>query len=423
MQFSLVSKPKAGTKAATRRAIRKPAPDQRSLLTIGGPNYAPHLIQPKLKVSEPNDKFEREADRMADVVMHRGVQFDQDFKNHGSEELPILQTKKRDRASKESPAIEQISAHGNTGQPLPQSLKTFFEPSFGHDFSHVRLHPDGRAADRVDARAFTMGHDIHFGSGQYAPTTNAGKWLLAHELTHVIQQERALPYEGVIQRKDEGSRIPTFKDCTTTTTLSSAPNKELELARDRASDYADVAISMLTRDPARYKKDATYPVALRRHFLSPTDTDRTSIRANYLKIRELLKPEKIRCVAAQTDRDYCDKDPDASQMAAFARGGETFLCQSFWSQFQTCRAITLIHEAAHHLGIGSGTTHPPYRGSTEYPSGSKAAGSGETTALRMANPDAYAYFAAHVWRDTDTECHVFVGIPETIEMTGKAPGP
>jgi hypothetical protein len=351
MQFSLVSKPKAGTKVATRRAIRKPAPDQRSLLTIGGPNYAPHLIQPKLKVSEPHDKFEREADRMADVVMHRGVQFDQDFKNHRSEELPILQTKKLDRASKQSPAIEQFSAHGNTGQPLPQS------------------------------------------------------------------------YEGVIQRKDEGSKIPTFKDCTTTTTLSSAPNKELELARDRASDYVDVAISMLTRDPARYKKDATYPVALRRHFLSPTDTDRTSIRANYLKIRELLKPEKIRCVAAQTDRDYCDKDPDASQMAAFARGGETFLCQSFWSQFQTCRAITLIHEAAHHLGIGSGATHPPYRGSTEYPSGSKAAGSGETTALRMANPDAYAYFAAHVWRDTDTECHVFVGIPETIEMTGKAPGP
>lgn len=77
------------------------------------------------------------------------------------------------------------------GQPLEAGTRAFFEPRFGHDFSRVRVHVDGAAANAaraVQARAYTIGRDIVFGSGEYASTTAEGKRLLAHELTHVVQQ-------------------------------------------------------------------------------------------------------------------------------------------------------------------------------------------------------------------------------------------
>ena len=77
------------------------------------------------------------------------------------------------------------------GQPLDAATRSFFEPRFGHDFSRVRVHADGEAAgaaSAVFARAYTVGSHIAFGSGEYAPATAKGKRLLAHELTHVVQQ-------------------------------------------------------------------------------------------------------------------------------------------------------------------------------------------------------------------------------------------
>src|SRR6266516_6868887 len=77
------------------------------------------------------------------------------------------------------------------GQPLDQATRTFMEPRFGHDFSKVRVHTDARAtesAHAVNALAYTVGHNIVFGGGQYTPNTTAGQRLLAHELTHTVQQ-------------------------------------------------------------------------------------------------------------------------------------------------------------------------------------------------------------------------------------------
>ncbi len=82
----------------------------------------------------------------------------------------------------------------SAGQPLAAGLRGFFEPRFGADFSGVRVHTDSRAGDSaraVDARAYTLGQNIVFGAGQFAPGTAAGKSLLAHELTHVLQQSRS----------------------------------------------------------------------------------------------------------------------------------------------------------------------------------------------------------------------------------------
>jgi len=77
------------------------------------------------------------------------------------------------------------------GQPLDVESRSFFESRFGHDFSHVRVHTDSNAiqsARAVSAKAYTVGRDIVFGTGQYAPETGEGRQLLAHELTHTVQQ-------------------------------------------------------------------------------------------------------------------------------------------------------------------------------------------------------------------------------------------
>jgi hypothetical protein len=79
----------------------------------------------------------------------------------------------------------------SSGQPLDAATRFYFEPRFGQDFSGVRIHADSQtasAAEAVNALAYTVGSDIHFGTGQFAPTSTAGRRLLAHELAHVTQQ-------------------------------------------------------------------------------------------------------------------------------------------------------------------------------------------------------------------------------------------
>jgi hypothetical protein len=87
------------------------------------------------------------------------------------------------------PIVDEVLC--SPGQPLDAETRAFMEPRFGRDFSHVRVHTDLRAeesARAVDAVAYTVGNDIAFNTGRYAPGTQQGQYLLAHELTHVAQQ-------------------------------------------------------------------------------------------------------------------------------------------------------------------------------------------------------------------------------------------
>src|SRR6266508_239241 len=112
------------------------------------------------------------------------------------EEESTLQTKE---AAGQTPQITpaaqaRISGLQGGGAPLPASVRNFFEPRFGHDFSQVRIHTYGAAAEsarEVNAMAYTMGRDIVFGQGHYAPDAPDGRRLLAHELTHTLQQSAA----------------------------------------------------------------------------------------------------------------------------------------------------------------------------------------------------------------------------------------
>ncbi|MGB7921984.1 MAG: DUF4157 domain-containing protein, partial [Pyrinomonadaceae bacterium] len=85
------------------------------------------------------------------------------------------------------------------GQPLNRETRDFMEPRFGHDFSQVRVHADARAAESaqaVNAHAYTVGQNVVFGAGQYRPQSTSGQQLLAHELTHVIQQKNQQSLSG-----------------------------------------------------------------------------------------------------------------------------------------------------------------------------------------------------------------------------------
>jgi len=103
------------------------------------------------------------------------------------------------------------------GRPLSAGERAFFEPRFGADFSRVRLHTDSRAeqAERaVHARAFTLGNDVAFRSGQYNPNAEAGRHLLGHVLTHVLQQGQGLRREpSLVQRQhDEALTVRRRRD-------------------------------------------------------------------------------------------------------------------------------------------------------------------------------------------------------------------
>jgi hypothetical protein len=108
----------------------------------------------------------------------------------------------------------------SAGSDLAREDRAFLEPRFGYDFGGVRIHSDdraARAADTLGARAFTVGSDIVFGGGQYRPRTQAGRALLAHELSHVVQQAGAPPDAApLVQRaafRDECPDLGRQEDC------------------------------------------------------------------------------------------------------------------------------------------------------------------------------------------------------------------
>lgn len=190
------------------------------------------IIQPKLAVGPAGDHYEREADRVAREVMQMPAPAVHHQKQ-GQAEAPLapaslqrritpidgstetVRTKSFVRQAaggqgfETGPDVEaQINQQRSGGSPLPDAVRAFMEPRFGADFSGVRVHTN-READQLNhslqARAFTTGQHIFFKRSDYHPGSNGGRALLAHELTHVVQQrgDRSKPEAnpiGVIQR-------------------------------------------------------------------------------------------------------------------------------------------------------------------------------------------------------------------------------
>lgn len=150
------------------------------------------FLQTKLSMGNPNDAFENEADKMAGAIMAMPEPAVQRQPEAEEEELIQPKAISGDIGPKVPPDIEsQIHAQSNAGQALPESSRDFFGARFGADFSGVRVHTGASAHQlntQLNSRAFTTGQNVFFKQGEYNPHTNSGKQLLAHELTHVIQQ-------------------------------------------------------------------------------------------------------------------------------------------------------------------------------------------------------------------------------------------
>lgn len=192
-------------------------PPDRAIGSKAGSSFsAPRLagiIQPKLVIGEVNDPLEREADRVADQVMcmpNPGPsitcappQINRKCAACDDEVKQTLQAKPAglppEAAANAAPGILHEVLR-SPGQPLNTSTHSFFKPRFGYDFSKVRIHTDSKAAisaRSLNALAYTVGHNVVFDAGQYAPGTRDGQRLLAHELAHVLQQQSGL----VLQRQ------------------------------------------------------------------------------------------------------------------------------------------------------------------------------------------------------------------------------
>ena len=158
-------------------------------------------IQTKLRVNEPGDRYEQEADRLSEQVL----------RTSGPGQVTPLQTLSVQRS------VEGEAASGNneaevrmgSGQPLHEPARRYFESRFGHDLSEVRIHDNDaaqRTANQLQANAFTIGSSIGFARGQYRPQSSDGRRLLAHEMVHVLQQRQASG--DLIQRDDTPAPTP-----------------------------------------------------------------------------------------------------------------------------------------------------------------------------------------------------------------------
>ncbi len=190
-----------GAQAIVARSAASAAPQVRET--------APVAAQAKLPVSMRNDPSEVEAEDFGKTV----ARMPDPAPAASAPAAPIQRRIARVQRAASGPGTappgteSELARQSSGGAPLPERTRRFMEPRFGADFGSVRIHTDSAAAAlsaRLDAHAFTYGRDIYFAQGRFNPDTADGRELVAHELTHTIQQGAA---PQAIQRSaDEGAR-------------------------------------------------------------------------------------------------------------------------------------------------------------------------------------------------------------------------
>ena len=170
-----------------------------------GPRERPSILWPQrepMRVSSPEDASEREARHVASTVMESSAgrvwsPGTVARAAHRTLHSRALHRQAAGPRTVDADVSREIETSRGSGMPLPADVREFMEPRFGADFGEVRIHTDDQAerlSASLSARAFTYGKDIYFGRGEYRPNERGGAELLAHELTHTIQQR------AVVQR-------------------------------------------------------------------------------------------------------------------------------------------------------------------------------------------------------------------------------
>lgn len=182
-----------------------------------------------LPVSQPNDALEIEADQIADKVMRMPKPF-----RFSPSENKVNRKRAEREEDEKGKKLHLTENHDNTysfappvmqdvlssgGKPLDTRTRRFMESRFNYDFGNVKIHDNdlaAKSASSINALAYTSGNNIVFNSGQYNANSDSGKKLLAHELTHVIQQR---DYRGKIQRQEDDKTKTT--PCPTSVSIGS----------------------------------------------------------------------------------------------------------------------------------------------------------------------------------------------------------
>ncbi len=215
-------RPDQGSGPLSEYSIRR-----KSSCACGGGCPSCQIKSNDLKVSHPNDPAEIEADQIAERVMRMSID-DANLKSNllhepnaihrkcdacedeeeGNTETPVIRKEASAAAASTlppndaPPSIRNVINSG--GHPLDLNTRNFFEPRFGADLSRVRVHTDPAAAQSarsINAKAYTVGSNIVFGSGEYEPKSESGKHLLAHELAHVEQSRKSTINRQKISRQ------------------------------------------------------------------------------------------------------------------------------------------------------------------------------------------------------------------------------
>jgi len=282
------------------------------------------VVQTKLKIGQPDDEYEREADRVAEQVMRMplprrassGILSNQRICPMCEEEKPrrqpieeeaLLQAKGLSGQKAETtPDLQShIDALRVGGQPLAESERAFFEPRFGYDLSRVRVHSDSRAsevADLLNARAFTLGQHIAFGAGQYNPRIEKGQRLLAHELVHAIQQISDTP--SPIGYKTQSDRRGIACEAVLNELLIQMEEgeREEEVGAETRQVQQEINVALYDRNPAHMHPGSSelqafhgWAAAWGRDYNASSHAVRThdNIREALIRVIELLPPDGI----------------------------------------------------------------------------------------------------------------------------------
>jgi hypothetical protein len=289
------------------------------------------------------------------------------------------------------PVVDAVLAM--PGQALDTGTRQFMEQRFGHDFGQVRIHVDDRAAAsaaEVQARAYTVGSQVVFGQGQYAPGTAAGRRLLAHELTHVVQQEgmRSPSASTLVQREQAPTlgagnllfeSAPEFPGC------SPYERFRLDYQLLRARNMVRIAEADVGRELAR--TDRTTGIitligsAISQYFHTTEERHIRTLLTRLGRIAERLErgPRNWRCIA------HCASKCGKEVLACAGPTVPVYLCPTHFEQGDTAGALTLVHEAAHQAGLGlptpQGYRTDIYEGERRLPT--------LTTTQALNTPDAY----------------------------------
>jgi len=348
----------------------------------------PGPFQRKLNVSRPDDPYEQEANRIADQVTSVSTSSLQracdcggacgqcgsgQSEDEGLRVQPLRANPAGSIQTDAPPAVGE--ALRSSGRPLGDGTRSFMESQFGYDFGSVRVHTDAKAAASarsVNALAYTVGSDIILGAGAPAQETSAGQKLLAHELTHVVQQS--------------GGSGPQQLQRWSLSNCDKTQSVHVEKAFAQSSEDLSKAVSILAPPTTTFVKNALYLA-----FRDDSEATANKLRKDIGKLKQNITTTNVTCQPST--------HPDCGTDFGYHQAGKIYLCMPTFlgpDHGPIQQANTLTHEAVHkYLDVRDtgyftkNCDETPTHGTVEDKDSGTA---GDNPIHRFNNADAYSCF-------------------------------